>query len=95
MRLVSAHISQWDVKFAGEWDSAVKGNSALRAHGARAAARSEGSIKTTRVGSATCGKFFFFIEILVLGSLTQTNHRDIFKLATDTATSSMVVHPAF
>ena len=29
MRLVSAHISQWDVKFAGKWDSA------LRAHVAR------------------------------------------------------------
>ena len=37
MRLVSAHISQWDVKFAGKWDSALKGNSALRAHVARAA----------------------------------------------------------
>ena len=34
---VSAHISQWDVKFAGKWDSALKGNSALRAHVARAA----------------------------------------------------------
>ena len=32
MRLVSAHISQWDGQFAGKWDSAVKGNSALRAH---------------------------------------------------------------
>ena len=46
MRLVSAHISQWDVKFAGEWDSALKGSSALRAHVARAAgielAHSEG-----------------------------------------------------
>ena len=37
MRLVSAHISQWDVKFAGKWDSALEGNSALRAHAARAA----------------------------------------------------------
>ena len=37
MRLVSAHISQWDVNFAGKWDSALKGNSALRAHVARAA----------------------------------------------------------
>ena len=37
MRLVSAHISQWDVKFVGKWDSALKGNSALRAHVARAA----------------------------------------------------------
>ena len=36
MRLVSAHISQWDVKFAGTWDSALKGNSALGAHVARA-----------------------------------------------------------
>ena len=36
MRLVSAHISQWDVNFAGKWDSALKGNSALRAHVARA-----------------------------------------------------------
>ena len=35
--LVSAHISHWDVKFAGNWDSALKGNSALRAHVARAA----------------------------------------------------------
>ena len=37
MRLISAHISQWDVNFAGKWDSALKGNSALRAHVARAA----------------------------------------------------------
>ena len=36
MRLVSAHNSQWDVNFAGKWDSALKGNSALRAHVARA-----------------------------------------------------------
>ena len=36
MRLVSDHISQWDVNFAGKWDSALKGNSALRAHVARA-----------------------------------------------------------
>ena len=46
MRLLSAHISHWDVKFAGKWDSALKGNSALRAHVARAAgidlAHSEG-----------------------------------------------------
>ena len=46
MRLVSAHISQWDLKFVGMWDSALKGNSALRAHVARAAgielAHSEG-----------------------------------------------------
>ena len=41
MRLVSAHISQWDVKFAGKWDSALKGNSALRAHVAELA-HSEG-----------------------------------------------------
>ena len=25
MRLVSAHISQWDVNFARKWDSALKG----------------------------------------------------------------------
>ena len=37
MRLISAHISQWDVNFFGNWDSALKGNSALRAHVARAA----------------------------------------------------------
>ena len=36
MRLVSAHISQWDVNFAGKCDSALKSNSALRAHVARA-----------------------------------------------------------
>ena len=36
MRLVSAHISQWDVNFAAKLDSALKGNSALRAHVARA-----------------------------------------------------------
>ena len=37
MRLVSAHASQCDVKFAGKWDSALKGNSAhIRAHVARA-----------------------------------------------------------
>ena len=46
MRLVSAHISQWDGQFAGKWDSALKGNSALRAHVAREAgielAHSEG-----------------------------------------------------
>ena len=35
-RTASAHISQWDVNFAGKWDSALKGNSALRAHVARA-----------------------------------------------------------
>ena len=32
-----AQISQWVVNFAGKWDSALKGNSALRAHVARAA----------------------------------------------------------
>ena len=37
MRLISAHIGQRDVKFAGKWDSALKGNSALRAQVARAA----------------------------------------------------------
>ena len=37
MRLISAHISQWDASFAGKWDSALKRNSALRAHVARAA----------------------------------------------------------
>ena len=46
MHLVSAHISQWDVKFAGKWNTAMKGNPALRAHVARAAgielAHSEG-----------------------------------------------------
>ena len=46
MRLFSAHISQWDVNFAGKWYSSLKGNSALRAHVARAAgielAHSEG-----------------------------------------------------
>ena len=36
VRLVSAHISQWNVNFARKWDSAHKGNSALRAHVARA-----------------------------------------------------------
>ena len=36
MRLVTAHVSQWDVKIAGKWDSALEGNSALRAHVARA-----------------------------------------------------------
>ena len=36
MRLVSSHISQWDVEFAGKWDFALKGNSALRARVARA-----------------------------------------------------------
>ena len=46
MRSVSAPIIQWGVKFTGYWDSAFKGNSALRAHVARAAgielAHSEG-----------------------------------------------------
>ena len=37
MRLISARISLWDVNVAGRWDSALKGNSALRAHVARAA----------------------------------------------------------
>ena len=37
MRLISAHISQWDVNFAGKWDSALKGNTALRARVASAA----------------------------------------------------------
>ena len=36
MRPISARISQWDVKFAGKWTSTLKGNSALRAHIARA-----------------------------------------------------------
>ena len=35
MRLISANISQWDVNFAGKWDSVLKGKSALRAHVAR------------------------------------------------------------
>ena len=37
MRQISAYISQFDVKFADKWDSALRGNSALRAHVARAA----------------------------------------------------------
>ena len=37
MRLVSGHFSQWDFKFSGKWDSALKGCSPLRAHDARAA----------------------------------------------------------
>ena len=37
MRLISAHISQRDVNFAGKWDSALKGNSPLRAAAACAA----------------------------------------------------------
>ena len=37
-RLVSAHISQWDAKCAGQWNSALESKSALRAHVARAAA---------------------------------------------------------
>ena len=59
MRLVSTHISQWDVMFAGKWDSAFKGNSALRAHVARAAgielAHREGQYVTPFFG--TCGNF--------------------------------------
>ena len=58
MRVVSAHISQWDVKFAGKWDSALKGNSALRAHVARAAgielAHSEGQLKIILVKMFAC-----------------------------------------
>ena len=37
MCLISAYMSQWDVNFAGKWDSALKGNSALRARVASAA----------------------------------------------------------
>ena len=37
MRLVSAHISQWDVKFVGKLDCALEGGSALGTHVARAA----------------------------------------------------------
>ena len=36
MRFASAHLSQWDVNFAGKWDNALKGKSVLRAHVARA-----------------------------------------------------------
>ena len=45
-RLTMRLVSQWEVKFAGKWDFALKGNSAFRAHVARAAgielAHSEG-----------------------------------------------------
>ena len=63
MRLVSTHISQWGVMFVGKWDSAFKGNSALRAHVARAAgielAHREGQYVTLSLGPA---------EILLIGS---------------------------
>lgn len=36
MRLLSADITDWDITYAGHWDSALKGNSSLRAHIARA-----------------------------------------------------------
>ena len=62
LRLVSAHISQWDVKFASKWDSALKGNSALGAHVARAVgielAHNEGQyvIICDPFFCGTCGK---------------------------------------
>ena len=80
MRLVSAHISQWDVNFAGKWDSALKGNSALRAHVARAMgiklAHSEGQYVIHFLWDMR--KFYdsikaargYPLEILVLGTLT-------------------------
>jgi len=37
MRILAPAISEWDVNTAGPWDSALRGNSALRAHIARAA----------------------------------------------------------
>ena len=112
VRLVSAHISQWDVKFAGKWDSALKGNSALRAHVARAAAiesaHNEGQYvihflwdmrkfyhmhQSTSSDSATGGKGLLAGDVGL--RIVDTNHRDASKSATDTATSSMDVHPAF
>ena len=59
MRLTSAHMRSGDVNFAGKWDSALKVNSALTAHGARAT----GIELARRVGlfvitfSGTCGNF--------------------------------------
>ena len=32
MRLVRPYITEWGEEYAGHWDSAIKGNSALRAH---------------------------------------------------------------
>jgi hypothetical protein len=36
MRLLSGDITDWDVKYAKHWDSALKGNSSLKAHLSRA-----------------------------------------------------------
>ena len=84
MRLVSAHIRQCDVKFPGKWDSALQGNSAHRAHVARAGiglAHSEGQHVIHFLWDMR--KFYdsikahswwqeaYPLEILVLGSLTQ------------------------
>ena len=88
MRLVSAYISQWHVKFAGKWDSALKGNSALRAHVAELA-HSEGqcvihflwdmrkfydSIKAHLLIPQLVARGYP-LEILVLGSLTHKSPR--------------------
>ena len=113
MRLVSAHNSRWDVKFAGKWDSALKGNAALRAHVARAVgfelAHTEGqcvvhflwdmwkfddSVKAHLLIPQLVARGYP-LEIFGFALVDTQNHRDVFKLATDTATSSLVVHPAF
>ena len=101
MRLFSAHISQWDVKFAGKWDSALKGNSARRAHVAGAVgielAHSEGQYVIQFLAHLLIPQLVargYKLETLVLGSLTHTNRRDVSKLATDAAISLLVVHPA-
>ena len=88
MRLVSAHTSQWDVNFAGKWDSALKGNSALRSHVARAM-DSEGqfvihflwdmrkfydSIKAHLLIPQLVARGYP-LEILVLGTLTHKSPR--------------------
>ena len=110
MLLVTAHISQWDVKFAGKWDSALKGNSALRAHVARAAGIELAHREGQHVIHFLWDKLKFYDSITLADSaaggkglpardtgfgLVDTHRRDVFKLATDTATSSLVVHPAF
>ena len=105
MRLVSAHISQWDVNFAGKWGSALKGNSALRAHVARAMGIELGqfvihflwdmrkfydSIKAHLLIPQLVARGYP-LEILVLGTLTHKSPR---CLQVGNSYNN-AVHPAF
>ena len=57
MRLVSAHITQWDAKFASQWDSALKGDSACRKGGGHRVGAQRGS--NCSGNSTTASKHIF------------------------------------